>query len=216
MVRRIFFWISCKGASTPPWNIDFFKTVFDFFPPPRCAMMYQTVQKGPKSCKRSQNNKKIIFSQKLKTIKYGLLGGPPPLFLKNSILWLFFGESSPTLVNFLSIHAFVRQVAHCIFPKHLSFARFTSVSRTFTHKAETWSRVHMGVWDEVRDVFRAARGSPGTFFAVLVSSFWAKKWLSWRDIWGGLSFTSRPGEKFPPTWPGHLETQPGSLEGIPT
>ena len=180
--------------------------------------MCHDVPNGPKRSKKLQKvpKKKIIFSQKLKTIKYGLLGGaPPPFFEKFYIVIVFWGVF-PNSSYFLSIHAFVRQVAHCIFPKHLSFARFTSVSRTFTHKAETWYRFHMGVWDEVRDVFRAARDSPGTFFAVLESSFWAKKWLSWRDIWGGLSFTSRPGEKFPPTWPGHLETQPGSLEGIPT
>ena len=112
----------------------------------------------------------------------------PPCFLKNSILWLFFGESSPTLVNFLSIHAFVRQVAHCIFPKHLSFARFNSVLRPFTPKAETWSRVHMGVWDEVRGVFRAARGSPSCFLAVFVAGIFRQNSSRLVGKPGGVNF----------------------------
>ena len=45
---------------------------------------------------------------------------------------------------------------HTVFSeRHLSFARFASVVRPFTPKAENLPRHHMGLLDEVRGVFRA-------------------------------------------------------------
>ena len=77
---------------------------------------------------------------------------------------------------------------HCIFPKHLSFARFNSVLRPFTPKAETWSSVHMGVWDEVRGVFRAARGSPSCFLAVFVAGIFRQNSSRLVGKPGGVNF----------------------------
>ena len=79
-------------------------------------------------------------------------------------------------------------VAHCIFPKHLSFARFTSVLRPFTPKAETWSRVHMGVWDEVRGVFRGARECPSCFLAVFVAGIFRQNSSRLVGKPGGVNF----------------------------
>ena len=100
------------------------------------------------------------------------------------------------LISFLSIDPWrtvmfkggVLYRSHCIFPKHLSFARFNSVLRPFTPKAETWSSVHMGVWDEVRGVFRSARGCPSCFLAVFVAGIFRQNSSRLVGKPGGVNF----------------------------